>query len=65
MIKGTFIIDEKKTMIILQGSKLMEEELFKDLDGAKVSLIGKDFRIGEKTVPFGLLIETVDKNETK
>ena len=65
MIKGTFIIDEKKTMIILQGSKLMEEELFKDLEGAKVSLIGKDFRIGEKTVPFGLLIETVDKNETK
>jgi hypothetical protein len=65
MIKGTFIIDEKKTMIILQGSKLMEEELFKDLEGAKVSLIGKDFRIGEKTVPFGLLIETVDKNENK
>jgi hypothetical protein len=65
MIKGTFVIDEKKTMIILQGSKLMEEELFKDLEGAKVSLIGKDFRIGDKTVPFGLLIEMVDKNETK
>lgn len=65
MIKGTFIIDEKKTMIILQGSKLMEEELFKDLEGAKVSLIGKDFRVGDKTVPFGLLIEMVDKNETK
>lgn len=65
MIKGTFIIDEKKTMIILQGSKLMEEELFKDLEGAKVSLIGKDFRVGDKTVPFGLLIEMVDKNENK
>ena len=65
MIKGTFIIDEKKTMIILQGSKLMEEELFKDLEGAKVSLIGKDFRIGDKTVPFGLLIEAVDKTEQK
>ena len=65
MIKGTFIIDEKKTMIVLQGSKLMEEELFKDLEGAKVSLIGKDFRVGDKTVPFGLLIEAVDKNETK
>lgn len=65
MIKGTFIIDEKKTMIILQGSKLMEEELFKDLEGAKVSVIGKDFRIGDKTVPFGLLIEMVDKAEQK
>ena len=62
MIVGT-ILKDQKIRLILQGTDTIDEEILKQLDGATVTLVGKDFRLLDKPVNVGLLIEKTKPNE--
>jgi hypothetical protein len=56
MIEGT-IVKNGKIRLIITGTDSIDTEILKQLDGATCRLISENYKLGDKSISNGLLIE--------